>query len=197
MIRAVLFDLDNTLVDRDGAFRECVEAIFPDPATRRELSRLDHGGRGTRSELFQCWSHHAGAPIDQAAFGRLIAGHLQPDPGLLVALRALAKTMKLGVISNGNGEIQRLKLRAAGLDEIFDPDRVWISGEIGSAKPDPAIFLLAVQSLGETPGRCLYVGDNEQDDFFGATNAGLHGCLVKTVLNAERLECLLEQERLR
>jgi HAD superfamily hydrolase (TIGR01509 family) len=197
MIRAVLFDLDNTLVDRDGAFRDCVQARFPDPAMRAELIQIDNGGRGDRADLFQCWERYSDASIDQAAFGRLIAGRLQPDVGLLFVLRELSKTVKLGVITNGSGETQRQKLCAAGLDGIFSADRVWVSGETGSAKPDSAIFLLAVQALGETSGHCLYVGDNEQDDFLGATNAGLRACLVKTVLNAERLESLLNREGLR
>jgi len=197
MIRAVLFDLDNTLVDRDGAFHDCVLTHFSDPSVQTELIRLDHGGRGNRGELFQCWEQHAGAPMDQATFGRLISGRLQPDPALQAALRVLSKATKLGVISNGSGETQRQKLRAAGLEEIFPPEHVWISGETGNAKPDPAIFLLAVQALGETPEYCLYVGDHERDDLYGATNAGLRACLVQTALNAERLVSLLERERLR
>ena len=179
MIRAVLFDLDNTLVDRDGAFHDCVEARFTDPSVRTELIRLDQGGRGERTKLFQCWERYAGTAMDQTMFSRMITARLQPDVRLQAALWALSKTVKLGVISNGSGETQWCKLRAAGLEEVFPANHVWISGETGSTKPDSAIFLLAVQALGETPGHCLYVGDNEQDDLFGATNAGLRDPMVE------------------
>lgn len=194
MLRAVLFDLDNTLVDRDRAFRECVEAQFPDPTLRAELCRLDAGGRGERDPLFQAWMRYTAAPMNQELFGRLLAERIQPNPALQAELLALAKTVKLGVISNGSGETQRRKLRAAGLREVFAPDRIWISGEVGWTKPDARIFLLAVWALGETREHCLYVGDHEQDDLCGARNAGLRACRAAQPLDAERLRALLKQQ---
>jgi HAD superfamily hydrolase (TIGR01509 family) len=197
MLRAVLFDLDNTLVARDGAFRECVEDHFSDATVRAELLRLDLGGRGDRPELFKCWQRHSGEPMDQIQMGRLIAGRVQPDHELLAALRTLSQTVKLGIITNGSGETQRLKLQAAGLADIMLADRIWISGEVGKAKPNPEIFLLASRALGETPEHCLYIGDNENDDLDGATRAGMRGCLVEQVINSRRLDQLLNRERLR
>ena len=176
MLRAVLFDLDNTLVARDEAFRECVEDHFADAAARAELFRLDRGGRGDRSALFKCWQRHSGEPMDQIQMGPLIAGRLQPDPELLAALRALSQTIKLGIITNGSGETQRLKLQAAGLAEVVPADHIWISGEVGKAKPNPEIFLLASRALGETPEHCLYIGDNENDDL-ASTIPGRHAWL--------------------
>src|ERR1041385_8956805 len=197
MFRAVLFDLDNTLVDRDRAFRACVNAQFRDLAVCTELLQLDHRGRGDRDALFNLWEKHAGTRKNQTVIERLIAERIQPDRRLLDALRVLSKTMKLGIITNGSGEAQRWKFFAAGLEEVISPDRVWVSAEVGLAKPNPAIFLLAAQSLGETPEHCLYIGDHEQDDLLGATNAGLRACLVDGVLDAERLEQLLRRERIR
>jgi putative hydrolase of the HAD superfamily len=197
MPNAVLFDLDNTLVDRDEAFRDCLQTFCPNPAARAELTALDHGGRGDRAELFQCWERRTGTAVDQSMFGHLIASHLKPDPGLINVLQALAKVVKLGIITNGNGETQREKYRAAGLDQAIPSHQIWISGEIGIAKPYLGIFLLACQALGENPENCLYIGDNENDDFLGAKNAGMRSCLVETVLNARRLELLLNRERSR
>lgn len=197
MLRAVLFDLDNTLVGRDRAFRECVEDHFSDATVRAEFLRLDDGGRGDRAALFNCWQRHSGEPMEQIKMGRLIARRLQPDHELLAALRTLSQTVKLGIITNGSGETQRHKLRAAGLAEVMPADRIWISGEVGKAKPNPEIFLLASRALGETPEHCLYIGDNEKDDLAGATRAGMRGCLVEHVIDARRLDQLLNRERLR
>ncbi|HTB83801.1 MAG TPA: HAD family hydrolase [Candidatus Sulfotelmatobacter sp.] len=196
MLRAVLFDLDNTLVARDEAFRGCVEDQFPDAAVRAELLRLDGGGRGDRAALLECWQRRSGEPMDQIRMGRLIAGHLQPDHELLAALSRLSQTVKLGIITNGSGETQRHKLRVAGLAGIVPANHIWISGEVGKAKPDPEIFLLAGRTLGETPEHCLHIGDHANDDLAGATRAGMRGCLVEQVLNARRLDQLLNRERL-
>src|SRR2546428_154940 len=99
MLNAVLFDLDNTLVDRDQAFRECINAHFPDAAVRTELLQLDHRGRGDCAALFDRWSQHAGTSMNQEMFGRLLAERLQPDVELLDALRALSAAVKLGIIT--------------------------------------------------------------------------------------------------
>jgi putative hydrolase of the HAD superfamily len=197
MLNAVLFDLDNTLVDRDGAFRGCLQTLCLNPRARAELTGLDRGGRGDRGELFQFWERHTGTAIDQSTFGHMIAGQLKPDCGLIIALENLAKVVKLGIITNGNGETQREKCQAAGLDQVIPAHRIWISGEIGIAKPDPGIFLLACQALGENPEHCLFVGDNENDDFLAAKNAGMRSCLVESALNAGRLRSLLNRERSR
>ena len=195
MLKAVLFDLDNTLIDRDRAFRDCVNTQFSEPAVRAELLLLDHGGRGDRDALFSAWRRPYGAPINRAILGRWLAEHLEPDLRLLDALRALSKTVELGIITNGSGENQRRKFSAAGLSEVVPPTRVWVSGEIGIAKPDPDIFLLASRTLGIAPEHCLYVGDHERDDLTGATAAGMKARLVDAALSAESLHRIIARAR--
>jgi putative hydrolase of the HAD superfamily len=194
MLHAVLFDLDDTLVDRTGAFRECVHAHFRDPAVTSELFRLDNGGRGDRAVFFRFWERHSRAPMTQASFGQLLAEHLRPDPALLGALDSLVNRFKLGVITNGSGESQRRKFITAGLANVIPPQRLWISEEVGTAKPDPAIFRLASQALGEPVENCLYIGDREYEDHAGATAVGMRARRVETVLNAERLQELIQEE---
>ena len=197
MLNAVLFDLDNTLVDRDRAFRECVVASFAEPAARTELLELDAGGHGDRDALFAAWERHAGAPMTQATLGAQIADRLQPDRGLLDALRVLSGNVHLGIITNGGSETQWRKIRAAGLDEVIPREHVWISEEVGKAKPDPGIFLLASQSLGVVSGSCLVIGDHELHDITGAAAAGMRARRVDAVLDGERLVTLIQQESTR
>ena len=197
MLKAVLFDLDNTLVDRDRAFLECVRARFSDPAVRAQLIRLDQGGRGDRRRLFDFWEQRAEELINQEVFGQFLAQRLRPDAALLEALRILSDRVKLGIITNGSGGTQRAKLKAAGLTEVIPPDRVWLSGEVGKAKPDPWIFLLACQALEEPPAHCLFVGDQESDDEAGAKAAGMRSRLVNAVLNGETLNRLIREEQAR
>jgi putative hydrolase of the HAD superfamily len=52
--------------------------------------------------------------------------------------------------------------------------------EVGSAKPVPAIYLLAAQSLGVEPHYLLFVGDGSDDELAGAERAGLRPVLVSS-----------------
>jgi HAD superfamily hydrolase (TIGR01549 family) len=194
MLNAVLFDLDNTLVARDEAFRQVVETAFSSAEVRGEVLRLDDRGRGNREELFRLWSQHASEALTQIRLGVLIAERLKPDADLVEALRKLSATVKLGVISNGSGETQRKKFHAAGLDEVFCPERFWISDEIGAAKPEPAIFWHASRAIQEDPANCLYIGDDEARDGTGAASAGMRFRLVREVLTKEHLEMVIERE---
>lgn len=172
MLKAVLFDLDNTLLDRDGAFRACVQGD-------EELLALDQG-----EPLFAVWRRKSGRPMDQAIFAARLSQQLRPDPGLLAALRSLPCK---AIVSNGGGATQRLKLRAAGLEAVFSADCIFLSGELGMEKPDPRLFLHASQCLGVEPGQCLFIGDRDEIDGAGARAAGMRFQLARQVLNGPRL----------
>jgi putative hydrolase of the HAD superfamily len=195
MLKAVLFDLDNTLLDRDAAFRECVEAVVTEPEARAELLRLDSGGHGQREALLQAWKRYSGTTLSLGRLGELIAERLRPDHGLLATLRGLSEGARLGVITNGGSEAQRRKFQAAGLDQVIPLDHLWVSAEVGMAKPDPGIFLLASSHLKVTPGECLFIGDHGPHDLAGAVAAGMRARLVSSALNGERLAELMREER--
>ena len=191
VVRAGLFDHDNTLVDRDAAFREYMHAHFSDPNVRIELLSLDNGGHGDRAVLFERWREESGEVLSQSVLGTAIADRLQPDEELIDRLKTLSRTAKMGIITNGSGETQRRKIKAAGLDSVFASDHIWISDEVGATKPDPAIFLLASAALGVSPDQCLFIGDREREDRAGALAAGMHACLVNSALTASSLVGLL------
>lgn len=81
----------------------------------------------------------------------------------------------LGVVSNRNKPYHE-QLATLGLSAYFEI--VVAAGEISSWKPDPGIYLHAVQRLGVQPGETLYVGDNYFADVVGARRAGLHPVLL-------------------
>jgi putative hydrolase of the HAD superfamily len=175
MPKALLFDLDNTLIDRNGAFEACLAESFhhqEEPRTR--LRGLDLGGWGCRDSLFAAWQEISGQPMDQSIFAHRLASHLRPQPETVNLLEELSRTYKLGLISNGGGRGQRQKLKAAGLDRVFAAEHIWISGEVGWAKPDPRIFHLASRTLGLEAVDCLYIGDSEAVDGAGARAAGMN-----------------------
>ncbi|MCG8683946.1 MAG: HAD family hydrolase [Desulfobacterales bacterium] len=83
------------------------------------------------------------------------------------------KDIPKGIISNGDKELQRHKLRKTGIDHYFST--VVISGDIEIFKPDPRIFLHAVEKAGMEPSQCWYIGDQEVTDAKAAKDSGLTG----------------------
>lgn len=204
-LQAVLFDLDGTLMDHDAArvaaLRSHLAGWLPG-IEQSELARLDEEWR--RLEALHYDEYAAGRCSMQEqrrrrvrgmheTLGRAIGSDEAADDWFAAylegyraawsafedvhpALAALASAhpqAKLGVITNGEGEAQRAKLAAIGLSERFP--LVVASGEVGVAKPDPAIFVLACERLGVEPAQAAHVGDRLDLDAHGAAGAGLRG----------------------
>ena len=87
------------------------------------------------------------------------------------ALDALGADHALALVTNGASCWQREKLAASGLADRFDV--VVVSGELGTAKPDPSVYAHALDALGAQPGGAVMVGDSLRNDVDGALAAGL------------------------
>jgi putative hydrolase of the HAD superfamily len=204
-LQAVLFDLDGTLMDHDAARVAGLKAYLAGwlPGIEAsELARLDE--QWQRLEALHYDEYAAGRCSMQEqrrrrvrgmheALGRAVDSDEAADewfaaylahyrtawsafedvPPALASLASAHPQVKLGVITNGEGEPQRAKLAAIGLSERFP--LVVASGEIGVAKPDPAIFLLACERLEVEPANAAHVGDRLDLDAQGAASAGLRG----------------------
>ncbi len=77
----------------------------------------------------------------------------------------------LALITNGPSELQRSKLDALDIAHWFEV--VVISGEVGTAKPDAAVFDTAMQRMGIVPDNVWHIGDSLEADIAGARAAGL------------------------
>jgi putative hydrolase of the HAD superfamily len=99
-------------------------------------------------------------------------------PGSFDALRDLAATgVALAIVSNSDGTLEG-RLRAERLCQVGDGDGVRVaivcdSGACGVAKPDPAIFKLALAALDIDPADTVHVGDTYGADVVGARRAGV------------------------
>jgi putative hydrolase of the HAD superfamily len=87
------------------------------------------------------------------------------------ALDALRGDYRLALVTNGASCLQREKFEASGLTARFDA--VVVSGDLGTAKPDPAVYAYALNALGAEPGEAVMVGDSLRNDVDGALAAGL------------------------
>jgi putative hydrolase of the HAD superfamily len=187
LIKAVLFDLDGTLYDRDALAARLFDAQYRE--FERELSSvgrerflrdvhlMDEHGHGDKetgySNLVRAWGLDARLAtrlIDQfwSSYDGLCA--LPEDTRSTVA-ELRRRDLKLGVGTNGQGLRQRRKLAALGLERAFDV--VLVSEEEGVRKPDAEIFRRALARCGVAASEALFVGDHPDADVRGAHDAGL------------------------
>jgi putative hydrolase of the HAD superfamily len=114
-------------------------------------------------------------------------------------LEALTAHYKMHIITNGFDEIQSTKLDQSGLAPYFD--KVITSGKAGYQKPQPEIFLFALELTGATAATSIMIGDNPDSDIVGAHNAGIDqvfynpdglNCAIQPTAEITSLKALLE-----
>lgn len=176
MAKALLFDLDNTLIDRDRAWREVLDLRCPDlsPALRAEVLRADESGRRPRRDYVRWLERHAPEVIPPGGWrthAERIAARVRAYPEVAAALPRLQARCLTALVSNGSGPIQREKLARAGLERAFEV--VVISGEVGADKPAARPFRRALEALGVSPEEAWFVGDHPVADIGGAAALGM------------------------
>lgn len=189
MIKAVLFDFDETLQDRTAAFENYMDTFFADfcpdissgemERRKEEMRVTGKGGYVNREEwyasLTESWKW------DNAPSSKTLAAHYDtkfgdhnvvfPDSAQLLA-ELKKRGYIVGIITNGPSILQHHKLAASGLGPFCDITVV--SGDIDIHKPDPAIFKYTADKLGLKTEDCVYVGDHPINDIQGALAAGMH-----------------------
>jgi putative hydrolase of the HAD superfamily len=105
-------------------------------------------------------------------------------PDAIDVLKYLQDKYKLHLITNGFAEVQWIKIEHSGLKPFFE--HIIISEEVGTQKPDKAIFDLAMQRAGTTALECLMIGDNYNTDIVGAKNAGMDQVFFNPTKNRKR-----------
>lgn len=112
----------------------------------------------------------AGAELSRVfASERRKLQRLMPD--VIEVLGELQKSYRLGLVTNGEPDLQREKLAWSGLGGFFSA--VVVSGELGIGKPEPGIFQAALEGLGIGAGEAVMVGNSLRRDVAGASGAGL------------------------
>src|SRR5437899_2562928 len=102
--------------------------------------------------------------------------HVQLDPDAAAVLSGLAESKTLALISNFDHPPHAHRiLRDNGLAGYFKT--VFVSGDVGIKKPNPAIFRIALEQTGLNSDEVVYVGDT-QEDVDGATAAGIKPILI-------------------
>ncbi|ENX63662.1 MULTISPECIES: HAD family hydrolase [Acinetobacter] len=184
--KAVIFDLDQTLLDRTTSlikfltwqvnFFQLVTADDREPFIQRFLE-LDDNGKVWKDRVYENLIHEFS--IQGHAKEILLASYIndfnkfsccfEHVENIIIQLKQ--QGYLIGLISNGRTPFQEHNFYALGLTEFFSSTIV--SEAVGLRKPDPAIFLLSCQQLGVHPKDCIFVGDNELADIQGAKSVGM------------------------
>lgn len=196
MIRAVLFDLDDTLVDHQHASRAAIAGVRERFAAlqsrdvedlvrenQRVLDSMHHEvAVGTRDvadariERYRRLFAFVGQGPERASAAaelhrRIYQASRQPVEGALELVALLHARLRVGVITNNTRAEQQEKLATFG----FAPhvDTLVTSEELGVAKPDVRIFHTALSRLQCEPYEAVMIGDAWVQDVLGATGAGI------------------------
>ena len=203
MIKAIVFDYGQTLVDASAGFRmaerqarETLAALLPvadDSFTQhyREVrSRFHAASNFSRVEMWQQALTPYDVSVDterletmEQEYWHLVRAQTRLFPETLPVLRELSKQYRLAIISNTQGEHHSAtpKTAHAKTHRLFAHsglselfECVIIAGENGiPAKPHPGPFLLCLQNMGLRPEEMLYIGDDWHKDLLGAGGCGI------------------------
>jgi putative hydrolase of the HAD superfamily len=201
VIRALLLDLDGTLLDdstvETGVLAACVAlAEHAGIASERLLAANDAIWPGLWAEVGDPWmrGRMTGREVAHESWRRTLR-EVGLDDGELIELAvqthesldveglrlyddvldtvALARTrgLKLAIVTNGASDTQRTKLLEMELEPLVD--LIAISGELGHVKPEVGIFDFVLVELGVDAASAVMVGDSLENDVAGARAAGI------------------------
>jgi len=196
MLKAILFDLDDTLLDFSGFKRETAHAAAKAmkkagiPLSEKELYERIFKIYEERGIEYQRTfgdvlydlklTQHELERARQAAviaYTKKKYECIKPRPKVIQVLTSLKRKYKLGIVTDAPREKAWQRLVLAGLDGFFYP--VVTFNDTQEHKPSLKPFELALFLLKVKPDEVLFVGDFPERDIIGAKKAGLHTCLAK------------------
>lgn len=201
-IKAILFDLDDTLIRSTEAYKTALRASGIDPhsisyqsARARVKARLGKNHPSSHNRLLYFKEMNGQFPLQRMArYEKALLKAVRSDwktNRCAALLKKLSKKFHLALVSNENTRTQLIKLQA------IDPKgnlfkTVVTSEEVGVEKPHPKIFREVFRRLGKKPSECLMVGDDLRADIAPMKKLGGRAILVKDCNLRPILEDLLE-----
>ncbi|WP_245411499.1 HAD family hydrolase [Alkalicoccus urumqiensis] len=184
-MKAVLFDLDGTLLDRDTSVRAFIDHQYDrfwngagvKTAYIRRFLELDAGGYVWKDRVYQQLAVEF--PQLKLSWKVLLDDYVdrfqeeaQGFSGLHAMLRSLRESgLLLGIITNGRGHFQQRNIDALDIGAYMDI--VLISEWEKVKKPDPAIFMQALKRLNVAPAASVFIGDHPINDIEAAKGVGM------------------------
>jgi HAD superfamily hydrolase (TIGR01549 family) len=205
-LKVISFDLDHTLWDPlpalragDAAQWDCLGRLSPDVLVYRDPSRLgverhallqqqpelQHNVTLLRQVLIARLCRQVGVSDRQAvsiakrAFEAFMVHRhdVVIDSAAQPLLRQLAQRYTLVALTNGNADVYRTPL-----GPFFQ--HAWRAEDVGSSKPEPGMFLKALETTGIAADAMVHIGDSLKDDVGGAQGAGVKSIWLTQEANA-------------
>ena len=192
----LLFDADNTIFDYDKAEAFALEKTFASFQLEFDVSFGGHYreinaqiwhdfelGKITqdklRTERFRRLFAGLGISTDTTAFSERYLQNLALGGFLIDGAEALIKQLhmnfRLAIITNGISDVQHPRLNNSTINDYIET--MVVSGDLGVAKPDPAIFEIAFSRMGNPAKKAvLIIGDSLSSDMQGGINYGIDTC---------------------
>ncbi|MCD6523714.1 MAG: TIGR02253 family HAD-type hydrolase [Thermococcus sp.] len=181
MINAVLFDIDHTLLTEMPLIQLFLPQVYEKLSKKFGINKEEArdkflGEILARRETYEWhdWNFFFrlfGLDLKYEDLLRRYPHKLHVYPDTVPTLEWLKeKGLKLGVVTSGPA-YQRLKLELTGLEGYFDA--VVTRDDVGAIKPEPKIFLRALEELGVSPREAVMVGDSLRQDIYGGKNVGM------------------------
>ncbi|MED4004896.1 HAD family hydrolase [Priestia aryabhattai] len=193
MIKAVIFDLDGTLLDRDSSLKHFIQdqyeryskelAHIPKQKYISRFIELDQKGYVWKDKVYQQLLNEY--DLSNLTWEEMLDDYLHYFPAHCVPFLHMEHVLKelkkkgllLGMITNGFTDFQWMNIKALRIDHYFDT--ILVSEQEGIKKPHKDIFLRALKALDVSAEESVYVGDHPENDVLGARGAGMHAVWKK------------------
>ena len=192
----LLFDADDTLFDYPLAETKALNSTFEqfgqvyrseylriyqvfNRQVWAEFERGEISAAELRLKRFRLFFDEIGIPIEPQDFSLAYLENLAFASDLLSGaaevLKALAGRYHIGLVTNGLKEVQRPRLERSAIRPLIE--KIFISEEIGVAKPAAGFFEAVFQEIGNPPkNQVLIIGDSLSSDIQGGINYGIDTC---------------------
>ena len=185
VLSAVIFDLDQTLINRDATFEKFIKGQYSRfidqlPSISQNdyyqtFLKHDHNGYSEKRVMFagSCKELVIEYLEEQLLEDFLInyGGDAVLFDDALSILESLKDSYRLALITNGRSRGQRSKIKSTGIENYFEV--IKISEEEQIKKPNLEIFERCLSDLDLKPMECVYIGDHPENDIQAAKKLGM------------------------
>ena len=195
-IRIIGFDLDGTLYDEfefvSQAYQEVAKIIskYVEIETANVYSQLCQYWLkyGSSANIFQMVVEDNKGQVNENLIKECVSAYRCCDFSMSISKRTemtldylVEQEYKLFLITDGDSNLQRRKIKALSLERWFDYRNIAISGDYGRNKQKPSTYMCKhVSVINECKGDVLYRGDRDIDEYF-SKNSGFKFMYLKNM----------------